>query len=254
MKQYLMLLSFIFLFVNACSSVPITGRSRLLLSSESEEVAAGAASYKTFLSEAKISKDAANGALVKKVGEKIAKTSGLNYDWEFTLVENDEANAFCLPGGKVAVYTGILKYTKTEAGLATVMSHEIAHAVARHGAERASQAQILQLGLSVGDTALNDNPNKDLILQGINVAGNVGVILPYSRKHESEADYMGLILMSKAGYNPNEAIAFWQRMSAGGSGKQDSITKFLSTHPTDEQRIKDLQKHLKEALTYYNKK
>ena len=210
MKQYLMLLSFIFLFVNACSSVPITGRSRLLLSSESEEVAAGAASYKTFLSEAKISKDAANGALVKKVGEKIAKTSGLSYDWEFTLVENDEANAFCLPGGKVAVYTGILKYTKTEAGLATVMSHEIAHAVARHGAERASQAQILQLGLSVGDTALSDNPNKDLILQGINVAGNVVVILPYSRKHESEANYMELILVSKAGYNPNEAIAFLQ--------------------------------------------
>lgn len=253
MKSFYYLL-ILFLFLSACSSVPLTGRSQLLLSNESEEVAAGAASYTTFLSEAKISKDAVNSALVKKVGNKIAKISGFNYDWEFTLVENDEANAFCLPGGKVAVYTGILPYTKTEAGLATVMSHEIAHAMARHGAERASQAQILQLGLSVGDSTLTDNPNKDLILQGINVAGNVGIILPYSRKHESEADYMGLILMSKAGYNPNEAISFWQRMSANKSGSQSSISNFLSTHPTDEKRIKDLQIHLKEALSYYNKK
>jgi len=244
----------LFLFLSACSSVPITGRNQLLLSNESEEVAAGAASYQTFLSEAKISKDAVNSALVKKVGNKIAKISGFNYDWEFTLVENPEANAFCLPGGKVAVYTGILPYTKTEAGLATVMSHEIAHAMARHGAERASQAQILQLGLSVGDSTLTDNPNKDLILQGINVAGNVGIILPYSRKHESEADYMGLILMSKAGYNPNEAVSFWQRMSANSSGSKSSISNFLSTHPTDEKRIKDLQSHLQEALSYYNKK
>ncbi|MDD2523896.1 MAG: M48 family metallopeptidase, partial [Endomicrobiaceae bacterium] len=175
MKSLYYLLS-LFLFLSACSSVPITGRNQLLLSNESEEVAAGAASYQTFLSEAKISKDAVNSALVKKVGNKIAKISGFNYDWEFTLVENPEANAFCLPGGKVAVYTGILPYTKTEAGLATVMSHEIAHAMARHGAERASQAQILQLGLSVGDSTLTDNPNKDLILQGINVAGNVGII------------------------------------------------------------------------------
>lgn len=253
MKVYYYLL-FFFFFLSACSSVPITGRSQLLLSNESEEVAAGATSYKTFLSEAKISTNTANCALVKKVGNKIAQTSGYKYDWEFTLVENAEANAFCLPGGKVAVYTGILPYTKTEAGLATVMSHEIAHAIARHGAERASQAQILQLGLSVGNTTLANNPNKDLILQGVNVAGNIGIILPYSRKHESEADYMGLILMAKAGYNPNEAISFWQRMSANSSGSQSAITNFLSTHPADAKRIKDLQNHLQEALSYYNKK
>lgn len=253
MKIRFLLLSSFLLFLSACSSVPISGRSRLLLTNESQETASGAASYETFLSEAKVSTDTVKSALVKKVGQKIAKVSGYDYDWEFNLVENDEANAFCLPGGKVAVYTGILKYTQTEAGLAVVMSHEIAHAIARHGAERASQAQLLQLGLSVGDVALTENPNRDLILMGINVAGNVGVILPYSRKHESEADYMGLILMSKAGYDPNEAISFWKRMSSD-SAQQDSITKFLSTHPADDKRIKDLQVRLKEALSYYNKK
>jgi len=253
MKIRFLLLSSFLLLLSACSSVPISGRSRLLLTNENQETASGAASYETFLSEAKVSTDTVKSALVKKVGQKIAKVSGYDYDWEFNLVENDEANAFCLPGGKVAVYTGILKYTQTEAGLAVVMSHEIAHAIARHGAERASQAQLLQLGLSFGDVALNENPNRDLILMGINVAGNVGVILPYSRKHESEADYMGLVLMSKAGYDPNEAISFWKRMSSN-SAQQDSITKFLSTHPADDKRIKDLQGHLKEALSYYNKK
>lgn len=247
------LLPLLFLIVG-CTTVPITGRSQLILSSEAEEIAAGATSYGQYLAESKISTDKTNTALVKKVGQKIAAVSDCNYDWEFNLLENDEANAWCLSGGKVAVYTGILPYTQTEAGLATVMSHEIAHAIARHGAERAAQSNLLQYGLAIGNATLADNPNKELIMLGVNVAGNVGIILPYSRKHESEADYMGLILMAKAGYDPNEAIKFWQRMSAATSGSQGGLSDFLSTHPSDEKRIKDLQNRLPEALKHYNKK
>lgn len=247
------LLLFCFLFLAACSTVPMTGRTQLLLSSEAEEAAAGATSYSQYLSESKISTDKDKTALVKKVGQKIAAASGYDYDWEFNLLENDEANAWCLSGGKVAVYTGILPYTQTEAGLATVMSHEIAHAIARHGAERSAQSQLLNYGLAIGQATLQDNPNKELIMLGVNVAGNVAIILPYSRKHESEADYMGLLLMAKAGYDPNEAVLFWQRMAAGNSGSQGGLSDFLSTHPSDEKRIKDIQKHLPEALEYYKK-
>jgi predicted Zn-dependent protease len=253
MRIQYFLLSLLFL-IAGCTTVPITGRSQLILSSEAEENAAGATSYGQYLAESKISTDKTNTALVKKVGQKIAAVSDCNYDWEFNLLENDEANAWCLSGGKVAVYTGILPYTQTEAGLATVMSHEIAHAIARHGAERSAQSNLLQYGLAIGNATLTDNPNKELIMLGVNVAGNVGIILPYSRKHESEADYMGLILMAKAGYDPNEAIKFWQRMSAASSGSQGGLSDFLSTHPSDEKRIKDLQNRLPEALKYYNKK
>ena len=251
MKKFYLL--FLALFLSSCTTVSMTGRQQLLLSNESEEAASGAASYQQYLSESKISTDKTNTALVKKVGQKIAAVSGCDYDWEFNLLENDEANAWCLSGGKVAVYTGILPYTQTEAGLATVMSHEIAHAIARHGAERATQAQLMQYGLSLGNLALEKNPNRELIMMGVNVAGNVGVILPYSRKHESEADYMGLLLMAKAGYDPNEAVKFWERMSQASGGSQGGLSDFLSTHPSDEKRIKDLQSHMSEAMKYYNK-
>jgi predicted Zn-dependent protease len=252
MKMQYYLLGLVFL-VTGCTTVPMTGRYQLILSDEASENAAGATSYGQYLKESKISTDKTNTALVKKVGQKIAAVSGCDYDWEFNLLESDEANAWCLSGGKVAVYTGILPYTQTEAGLATVMSHEIAHAIARHGAERSAQNDLLQYGLAIGSATLSNNPNKELIMLGVNVAGNIGIILPYSRKHESEADYMGLLLMAKAGYDPNEALKFWQRMSAASGGSQGGLSDFLSTHPSDEKRIKDLQKHLPEALQYYNK-
>ncbi|MBO7431954.1 MAG: M48 family metallopeptidase [Elusimicrobia bacterium] len=252
MKIQYYLLGLVFL-VTGCTTVPMTGRYQLILSDEASENAAGATSYGQYLKESKISTDKTNTALVKKVGQKIAAVSGCDYDWEFNLLESDEANAWCLSGGKVAVYTGILPYTQTEAGLATVMSHEIAHAIARHGAERSAQNDLLQYGLAIGSATLSNNPNKELIMLGVNVAGNIGIILPYSRKHESEADYMGLLLMAKAGYDPNEALKFWQRMSAASGGSQGGLSDFLSTHPSDEKRIKDLQKHLPEALQYYNK-
>ena len=252
MKIRYCFLALIFLMIG-CTTVPMTGRRQLILSSEAEENAAGATSYGQYLKESKISTDKTNTALVKKVGQKIAAVSGCDYDWEFNLLESAEANAWCLSGGKVAVYTGILPYTQTEAGLATVMSHEIAHAIARHGAERSAQNNLFQYGLAIGNAALTNNPNRELIMLGVNVAGNMGVILPYSRKHESEADHIGLLLMAKAGYDPNEAIKFWQRMSAASGGSQGGLSDFLSTHPSDEKRIKDLQKHLPEALQYYNK-
>ena len=252
MKIHYYFLGLVFLIIG-CTTVPMTGRPQLILSDEASENAAGATSYGQYLSESKISTDKTNTALVKKVGQKIAAVSGCDYDWEFNLLESDEANAWCLSGGKVAVYTGILPYTQTEAGLATVMSHEIAHAIARHGAERAAQNDLLQYGLAIGNATLSNNPNRELIMLGVNVAGNVGVILPYSRKHESEADYMGLLLMAKAGYDPNEAIKFWQRMAAASGGSQGGLSDFLSTHPSDEKRIKDLQDHLQEALQYYKK-
>ncbi len=252
MKIQYYLLAFVFVFAG-CTSVPMTGRYQLLLSDEAQEIAAGATSYGQYLSEAKISTDKTNTALVKKVGQKIAAVSDCDYDWEFNLLESDEANAWCLSGGKVAVYTGILPFTQTEAGLATVMSHEIAHAIARHGAERSAQNTLLQYGLAIGGATLSNNPNRELILLGVNVAGNVGVILPYSRKHESEADYMGLLLMAKAGYDPNEAIKFWQRMAAASGGSQGGLSDFLSTHPSDAKRVKDLQELLPEAMQYYKK-
>ncbi len=253
MKIQHYLLAFVFVAAG-CTTVPMTGRYQLLLSDEAEEIAAGATSYGQYLSEAKISTDKTNTALVKKVGQKIAAVSDCDYDWEFNLLESDEANAWCLSGGKVAVYTGILPFTQTEAGLATVMSHEIAHAIARHGAERSAQNTLLKYGLAIGGATLSNNPNRELILLGVNVAGNVGVILPYSRKHESEADYMGLLLMAKAGYDPREALKFWERMAAASGGSQGGLSDFLSTHPSDEKRIKDLQSHMDEALKYYNKK
>jgi len=252
MKIRYYLLCLIFAVVG-CTTVPMTGRYQLLLSDEAQENAAGATSYGQYLKESKISTDKTNTALVKKVGQKIAAVSGCDYDWEFNLLESDEANAWCLSGGKVAVYTGILPYTQTEAGLATVMAHEIAHAIARHGAERSAQNTLLEYGLAIGNATLTNNPNKELIMLGVNVAGNVGIILPYSRKHESEADHIGLLLMAKAGYDPNEAIKFWQRMSAASGGSQGGLSDFLSTHPSDAKRVKDLQELLPEAMQYYKK-
>lgn len=252
MKIRYYLLCLVFALVG-CTTVPMTGRYQLLLSDEAQENAAGATSYGQYLAESKISTDKTNTALVKKVGQKIAAVSDCDYDWEFNLLESDEANAWCLSGGKVAVYTGILPYTQTEAGLATVMAHEIAHAIARHGAERSAQNTLLEYGLAIGNATLTNNPNRELIMLGVNVAGNVGVILPYSRKHESEADHIGLLLMAKAGYDPNEAIKFWQRMAAASGGSQGGLSDFLSTHPSDAKRIKDLQELLPEAMQYYKK-
>lgn len=232
----------------ACQTVPVTGRKQFIILSEAQETQMGLQAYDEILKQEKLSQDAQINAMVRRVGERIAKVADRpDFQWEFRVVEKDVANAFALPGGKVAVYTGILKYTQTEAGLAVVMGHEVAHALARHGGERVSQSMVAQLGLTAVQVGLRtSNP---MILQGIATAYGVGVQLPFSRKQESEADHIGLILMAKAGYDPREAVPFWTRMAGGKKGQRPP--QFLSTHPSGRTRIKQLRGWMPEALKYY---
>ncbi|NLT52551.1 MAG: M48 family metallopeptidase, partial [Ignavibacteria bacterium] len=173
------------------------------------------------------------------------------YNWEFNLVESDEANAWCMPGGKVVFYTGILPLTQTETGVAVVMGHEIAHAVAEHGSERMSQQMLTQLGAVALSEALQSNSEQtqQIAMTAFGLGAQFGVILPFSRKHESEADHLGLIFMAMAGYNPREAVPFWKRMAANGGGQVPP--EFMSTHPSDATRIADIESLLPEALKYY---
>lgn len=231
-----------------CAAAPYTGRSQLIIVSQEQEMALGADAYQQVLQKEKLATDAAQAALVERVGRRVAAVAARpDYQWEFKLVENDAANAFCLPGGKVAVYTGILPYTANEAGLAAVIAHEVAHALARHGAERLSRAQLLELG-EVGVAAATGMSAGTL--QIFELAYGLGVELPFSRSQELEADHIGLILMAKAGYDPREAIAFWGRMAAKREGRK--LPQFLSTHPYDEVRIRQLEELLPEALNYYH--
>jgi predicted Zn-dependent protease len=247
--KYLYVFVFIF-FVSGCTSVGMTGRKQLMLVDSAQETQLGLQAFSEVLKDAKMSADVKNTQLVQKVGRRIAAVSGVDFDWQFVLIEDKAANAFCLPGGKVAVYTGILPYTQTEEGLAVVMAHEIAHAIARHSAERMSQEILMQGGMSIASASLDQNDNKDLILNALGLGANVGVLLPYGRKHESEADHIGLILMAKAGYNPQAAVDFWGRMAAA-SQSSGSLQNFLSTHPSDEKRVADIKKLLPQAMTYY---
>jgi predicted Zn-dependent protease len=250
--------------LSSCSTVPITGRRQLNLMPERELIGMSLTNYQQFLNEHKLSADKKNTELVKRVGHNIevAVTRFLNekgmsdringYQWEFNLVDEDVPNAWCMPGGKVVVYTGILPYTKTEAGLAVVMGHEIAHAIARHGNERMSQEMAVQLGGMALSAALEKEPEetKQLFFAAYGIGTQVGVMLPYSRKHETEADKLGLIFMAMAGYDPHVAIDFWKRMAQSGGQKPPEI---LSTHPADETRIKNLKEYLPEAMKYYKK-
>lgn len=232
-----------------CSTVPVTGRRQLSLVSASEETQLGLASFNEMKKEMPISKDASLNALVQKVGKKIAAVAGPDMpdaQWEFVVFESKEANAFCLPGGKVGVYTGILPITKDEAGLATVIGHEVAHAVARHGGERISQATALQAGgqLAGALTASSQPMTQQLVGLVYGLGSQVGYVLPHSRKQESEADRIGLIYMARAGYNPEAAVDFWGRFSAQSKG---GGPWFLRTHPVSEDRITDLKKWMPEA-------
>ncbi len=257
----LIFLSLLVVLVSACSSVVLTGRKQLLLVSDADVIAMSATAYKQFVDSVPASKNTVQTALVKKVGVNISqavenylKTNGLeseiaNLKWEFALVKDTSANAFCMPGGKVVFFEGILPMTRTEAGMAVVMGHEIAHAVAKHANERMSQQMAAQFGSSIADML---SANKSAATrQTINVlyglGAQVGVILPYSRKHEYEADHLGLIFMAMAGYDPNDAVTFWERMMANSKG---SNFEFMSTHPSDENRIANMKAVLPEALKY----
>lgn len=232
----------------ACETVPVTGRKQLILLSASEENRLGISAYDQLLKEERLSRDPQLNAMVQRVGQRIAAVAGRpDYAWEFRVIDKDVANAFALPGGKVAVYTGILKYAQTETGLAVVMGHEVAHALARHGGERMSRSMLAQLGLAAVQIGLGTSD--PAIVQGIGLAYGVGVELPFDRGQESEADHIGLILIARAGYDPRQAIPFWERMEADKTGQ--GAPEFLSTHPSGTTRIAQLRQWLPEALQYY---
>ena len=261
-RRVMVLATAIFVLV-ACSTVPITGRKQLDLVPNSTMLATSLQEYDKFLKEHKLSTNQEQTQMVKRVGTRIQKAveqyfqqQGLShqldgYAWEFNLVESEEANAWCMPGGKVVVYTGILPITRDENGLATVMGHEIAHAVARHGNERMSEALLTEMGGMALAVALDQHPSQtnQLWMAVYGMGAQVGILLPYSRLHESEADHLGLIFMAMAGYDPNKAVEFWQRMAQMKSGQ--SPPEFLSTHPSDETRIKKIKQLLPEAMQYY---
>jgi predicted Zn-dependent protease len=239
----------------ACQSVPYTNRSHLVLIPASEELQLGLTSYQQALSQAKLSTDAPAVALVRRVGARLAAAADRpDYKWEFNLIDDPKTvNAWCMPGGKVAVYSGILPVTQDEEGLAVVLGHEISHALARHGAERMSQGLVAQLGGAALGAAMASQPaaTQQLAQQAYGAGANIGVLLPFSRKQESEADHIGLILMAKAGYDPSGAVGFWQRMSKATGGGAQGLERYLATHPPDAERIAAIQKELPEAMTYY---
>jgi predicted Zn-dependent protease len=252
------------LLLAACASVPITGRRQLSLVPESAVNSMAAQQYSDFIASNKLSNNLESTAMVRRVGRKIqagveqffAERGQSNrlrdYKWEFNLVEDSLVNAWCMPGGKVVVYTGILPLTKDEDGLAVVMGHEIAHAVAQHGEERMSQGLVTQFGGVALQAALKDKPEKTqaLFMTAYGLGATVGVLLPYSRLHEAEADRIGLIFMAMAGYDPHKALEFWRRMAQHKQGG-GAPPEFLSTHPSDETRIKNIENLIPEALKYY---
>jgi predicted Zn-dependent protease len=251
------------IFLSACSTVPVTGRKELNLVSEGQETQLGLSSFNQLKTNTPISKDPDANAMVQRVGQRIAQVASKdlpNAQWEFVVFDSKEANAFCLPGGKVGVYTGILPITKDDAGLATVLGHEIGHAVAHHGAERMSQAELSQGVGSMAGAAIGSSSYaqyQSLFMAAYGIGSQVGYELPHSRKQESEADHIGLIYMARAGYDPAAAIDFWERFAAynkeQGGGQSSFLSKFLSTHPVDEQRIADLKRLLPEAQAEFAK-
>ena len=261
-KAYLLAFLCVSLLLVSCSTVPMTGRSQLNLIPDSMMLSMSFQEYHEFLRTNRLSSNAQQTQMVKGVGYRIQRAveqyfmehnmSGelRNYQWEFNLVENDEVNAWCMPGGKVVVYTGILPLVYSDADLAVVMGHEIAHAVAKHGNERMSQVLLVEMGGMALAEALKNKPEdtREFWMMAFGLGGQVGVILPYSRRHELEADQLGLIFMAMAGYDPHAAVTFWERMSQQGGS---NLPEFLSTHPSDRTRIRELQEAIPYAMQYY---
>lgn len=236
----------------SCSTTPISGNKAFLITSPQTENQQGEEAYRDILSKEKIVTETKEAKMVEAIGKRIAAIANQeNFQWEFKTLESESANAFCLPGGKVAVHTGIFKYAKNEAGLATVMGHEIGHAIARHGGQRMAQAMATNIALA-GVAALGlskmDPEKKNLAMAALGVGATVGVILPFSRANETEADEIGLTLMARAGYDPREAVHFWDRFSQAGG---EAPVAFLSTHPQSSKRKDHLQSLLPKALTEY---
>jgi len=247
----------------SCSEVPVTGRRQFNIVPDSYMNSMSAQSYGEFMAQNPASKDSEQTAMVNRCGKRIQhavekycrenNVSLKDYKWEFNLVEDDTVNAWCMPGGRVVVYTGLLPVAKDENGLAVVMGHEIAHAIAKHGSERMSQGLIVELGGVAISQATKEYPDetRNLFMKSYGAGAQVGVLLPYSRKHEAEADHMGLIFMAMAGYDPHAAVGFWQRMADMKQGQ--APPELLSTHPSDEKRIENLKELIPEAMKYYEK-
>jgi predicted Zn-dependent protease len=246
--------------LTGCASVPMTDRSQLQLVPMGQMAQLSSQQYREVLSQSKVLKEGPQADMVRRVGGRIARATedfaDLNgietqFDWEFNLIKDDnQVNAWAMPGGKVAFYTGILPLTRNETGVAVVMGHEVAHVLARHGSERFSQNMLAQVGTLAVAQALKSKPEAtaNLVLAAVGAGAQVGVLLPYSRLHEAEADRIGLMLMAMAGYDPREAVPFWQRMAEKGGAKPP---EFLSTHPADSRRVAELQRHMPEALKLY---
>jgi predicted Zn-dependent protease len=264
MKRRILLI-LLTIYMAGCSTVPITGRKQIDLVSNSQLLTLSFDSYKQVLKENKLSTNQNDINMVKNVGvrikgavEKFMTEQKLDsqlkdFAWEFNLLESPTVNAFCMPGGKVAFYSGIIPICKDETGIAVVMGHEVAHAIANHGGERMSQGLVQQFGGVAFTAALNEKPQEtqQLALAAYGVGSNVLGILPYSRLQESEADKLGLVFMAMAGYDPQQAPTFWERMSA--SSKGSATPEFLSTHPATSTRIKDLKDYMPKAMKFYNR-
>ena len=272
MKTIIIVMLSLAFAVTACEKVPLTGRKQLILVPNNDMLSMSFTQYKAFLDTSRVvSTSNSDAEMVSRVGDRIRRAveSYMNsngyskrlegFKWEYHLVQSNQVNAWCMPGGKIVVYSGILPYTQNEAGLATVLGHEVSHAIAEHGNERMSEGLVANGLLQAGQVATgigtsNKSPQMQAIFQqAFSVVGPLtyqyGVGLPHSRRQESEADHLGLIFMSMAGYNPKEAISFWTRMAKAGGGKAPA--EFLSDHPSDARRIADLQKLLPEAEKYY---
>lgn len=262
MKKYLFLIASALMLLGSCSSVPVTGRRQLNIVNDSEVLSSSLTEYQSYMKTAKKSTNAAQTAQVERVGKRIAaateaylKTHGgeseiKNFSWEFNLVQNSDLNAFCMPGGKIVVYEGLMKIISKDDELAVVLGHEVAHAVAKHSNERMSQQVLAQYGAGILGQALS---GKSAAIQQIagqvyGLGANYGVILPFSRKHESEADNIGLVFMRLAGYNPEVAIDFWKKMSSSSTA---SVPEIASTHPSDARRIADIEKELPSVMKNY---
>lgn len=241
----------------SCATNPFTGNKTLALVPNSEIFPTAFAQYDEFLNENKVIRGTKDADMVKRVGQKIAVAAERwldangyqgylkDYKWEYNLVDDKTVNAWCMPGGKIVVYTGILPVSQDEAGLAAIMGHEVSHALANHGQQRMSAGMLQQLGAVAGNVAIKDPETLNLFNQAYGVGSQVGVMLPFSRSHESQADEIGLFLMAIAGYEPMEAANLWRRMSAQSGGQ--APPEFLSTHPANETRIKNIEAHAPKA-------
>lgn len=265
MHKFRGMLFTLLVLTSACQKVPLTNRNQLALVSTSQLDSMAGRDYRTFMDSATVIKGTSQAEMVQRAGERIAcavrwyvtqqkqNTGNKDYKWEFNLVMDTLANAWAMPGGRVAIYSGILPIAEDEDGLAVVMAHEISHVVANHGEERLSQALLVQLGGLSLTEALKTRPEftRQLFMAAYGVGATVGVLLPYSRLHESEADHLGLLFMSMAGYDPHAATGFWSRMSEAQNAS--SPPEFLSTHPGDATRLKKIEELIPEAMSYFNK-